>query len=72
MALMEVTHRWDKRGTQLSPELSPKFGNATDNFHLNSVSVEEGPTSFEASNLGNQGFKIFIAPNRIELLGVNN
>jgi hypothetical protein len=69
---MQIAHRRYKRGPQLAPELGTKFGNAADDFHSDLVGVKESPPTLKAGNLRDQCIKIFVAPNWIELLGIDD
>lgn len=72
MALMQIAHGRDKCGPQLPPELGTKFGNAMNDLHSESVGIKESPPPFKAGNLGDQGIKVLITLNRVELLGIDD
>lgn len=72
MALMQIAHGRDKCGPQLPSELSTKFRNAMNDLHSELMGVKESPPPLEAGNLSDQGIKVLITLNRVELLGVDD
>lgn len=55
-----------------APELGSKFGNGVNDFHEALVGIKEGPPPFKAGNLSDQGIKVLITLDWVELLGIDD